>query len=81
MESRNDILFYNSFKMKASVVIAIAHMTLGILLKGLNSVYFRRSLDLWHEFVPQLLLLLCLFGFMDLLIVRKWLTDWSGNES
>lgn len=24
--------------------------------------------------------MLCLFGYMDLLIISKWLTDWTGNE-
>lgn len=26
------------------------------------------------------MLLLALFGFMDFLIIEKWLTDWRGNE-
>mmetsp|Transcript_18359 Transcript_18359/g.13226 ORF Transcript_18359/g.13226 Transcript_18359/m.13226 type:complete len:84 (+) Transcript_18359:1779-2030(+) len=24
--------------------------------------------------------MLCLFGYMDLLIILKWTTDWTGNE-
>jgi hypothetical protein len=34
-------------------------------------------LEFWFEAVPQLILLLSLFGFMDILIVVKWLTDYS----
>mmetsp|Transcript_25717 Transcript_25717/g.39549 ORF Transcript_25717/g.39549 Transcript_25717/m.39549 type:complete len:170 (-) Transcript_25717:66-575(-) len=79
--SSNDILFYNSFKMKAAVILGIIHMTLGIFIKGANALYFNRKLDFYHEFIPQLVLLLALFGFMDVLIINKWLTDWNGNES
>ena len=28
-----------------------------------------------------MLLLGCLFGYMDVLILVKWLTDWSGDPS
>jgi len=34
-------------------------------------------IDFWFEFVPMLVMMLALFGFMDLLIIWKWLTDWS----
>ena len=56
-------------------------MTLGVCTKGLNAVYFKLPYDLWHEFLPQLLMLLSLIGFMNALIITKWVTDWSGNES
>jgi V-type H+-transporting ATPase subunit a len=49
-------------------------MSLGIICKGLNSLYFRQTLDFCFEFIPQILLLLGLFGWMDALIIGKWLT-------
>ncbi len=52
-------------------------MSMGIIMKGLNSVYFKRPLDFIFEFIPQIILLLVLFGFMDLLIILKWLIDWE----
>lgn len=33
--------------MKISVIIAIIHMTFGIVIKALNSIYFRKKLDLY----------------------------------
>ena len=57
--------------------MGIIHMSIGIILKGLNALHFNRKLDFYHEFIPQLILLLCLFGFMDVLIIQKWLTDWE----
>ena len=80
MKSSNEISFYNSFKMKTSVILGIAQMTLGILLKGLNAGYFGKRLDIYHEFLPQLILLLCMFGYMDMIIIQKWLIDWKGQE-
>jgi V-type H+-transporting ATPase subunit a len=56
-------------------------MTLGVCVKGLNAVYFKLPYDLWHEFLPQLLMLVSLIGFMNVLIITKWMTDWSGKES
>ena len=78
MNSESDMPFYNSFKMKASVIIGIVHMTSGIVLKGLNCLHFGNQKELLHEVVPQIILLLCLFGFMDAMIIKKWLTDYTG---
>ncbi len=55
-------------------------MSLGVFLKACNSLYFRRYSDFLHEFVPQILLLLLLFGYMDFLIIIKWLTNYTGHE-
>jgi V-type H+-transporting ATPase subunit a len=67
--------------MKMAVIIGVAHMTLGLLQKGLNAIYFKSKLDFIHEFVPQFLMLFCMFGYMDILIVKKWLTNYQGYES
>lgn len=56
-------------------------MTLGIICKGLNSIHKKSALDFIFEFIPQLIFLMCLFGFMDLMIILKWLTNWEGRES
>mmetsp|Transcript_29765 Transcript_29765/g.28942 ORF Transcript_29765/g.28942 Transcript_29765/m.28942 type:complete len:92 (+) Transcript_29765:1105-1380(+) len=48
-------------------------MSMGICMKGLNSLYFKRPLDFIFEFIPQIIMLMCLFGWMDTLIVGKWL--------
>ena len=45
---------------------------MGIILKGLNSLHFRNRLEFFFEFIPQILLLLALFGWMDILIIGKW---------
>lgn len=55
-------------------------MLIGIVIKGFNALYFDRKLDFLHEFIPQFLLLSCMFGYMDLLIIVKWTSDWNQKE-
>ena len=78
--SSNELAYVNSMKMKIAVILGVVHMTLGIVLKGANLVYFGRKIDFVFEFLPQLIILLALFGYMDFLIVVKWLTDFTGRE-
>lgn len=56
-------------------------MGLGVFMKGFNQAYNLQFVDFIFEFVPQITMLVCLFGFMDYMIVAKWLTDYSGRES
>lgn len=48
----NEVTFFNSFKMKLSIIIGVLHMSLGIILKGLNAIYFVNYVDFFFEFVP-----------------------------
>ena len=77
--STAELTYANSLKMKLSVIFGVGQMTIGILLKGSNCAYSRRWIDFFFEFIPQLLTLLCLFGYMDYLIIAKWLTNWDGE--
>jgi len=63
--------------MKISVIIAVVHMTLGVLVKATNSLHFGKIMDFVFEFIPQLTFLILLFGYMDFLIIYKWTVDWS----
>jgi V-type H+-transporting ATPase subunit a len=78
--SPNELSFFNSFKMKMAVILGVLQMSLGICMKGMNAWYHRSAIDFIFEFIPQLVFLWCLFGFMDILIVLKWLTNWEGRE-
>lgn len=70
--SPNLLTYTNNIKMKTSVCIGIIHMTIGIVCKGLNAVYFKQYIVLIFEVITGLIILLGLFGWMDLLIVAKW---------
>jgi V-type H+-transporting ATPase subunit a len=70
----NDILVVqNSMKMKISVIIGVAHMSMGIVVKGMNARYFKQPIIFWFEVVTGLIILNALFGWMDILIIIKWL--------
>ena len=77
----NELSFLNSFKMKMSVIIGVLQMILGLMLKGLNGIYFRDYVDFLFEFIPQLIFMCLLFGYMILMIYIKWVTDWSEDPS
>ena len=79
--STNSLTFQNSLKMKLSVILGVMQMALGVCMKASNSLYFNNRVDLIFEFLPQIVLLMVLFGYMDLLIIAKWLTDFTGVES
>lgn len=75
--SANALLFYNSLKMKMSVIFGVTQMCTGIFLSLLNGLYFRKAVNVFGEFVPQILFMLCLFGYMSFLIFWKWCWDWK----
>ena len=77
----NNLTFMNSLKMKLSVILGVAHMSLGILMKAMNAFERRSHIDFWLEFLPQIIFMLVIFGYMDAMIIVKWLTDWTGRES
>jgi len=78
--AENELTFINSFKMKTSVILGVAQMTMGILVKFTNAIYFEDRLELFFECIPQLLFMGCLFVYMDILIFVKWTTDWSQGH-
>ena len=73
----NDLLFFNSMKMKMSVIMGITQMSFGIVMKGVNARFFKHTMDFFLEFIPQLLFALSLFGYMIVLIFLKWSIDWN----
>ena len=80
MESDQEIVYLNSFKMKTAVIYGVAQMTMGSIIKCMNYIYDKKYIDLVFEGITQVVMILCLFGFMDLLIISKWLTDWESPE-
>jgi len=79
--ARNELQYVNSLKMKLSVIFGVAQMAIGIILKAYNAVFFKRFSEVLFEFIPQILLLTALFGFMDFLIIAKWSTNWYANPN
>jgi V-type H+-transporting ATPase subunit a len=78
--STNNLPFFNSMKMKMSVILGISQMTIGIVLRGINSYYTGGyGLDFYAEFVPMIIFDIGLFGYMILLIFTKWSINWNDR--
>ena len=46
----------------------------------MNSIYFGSTLEFVFEFIPQIIFMLSLFGYMIVMIFIKWSTDWTGRS-
>jgi len=77
--SENELLFFNSFKMKLSVILGITQMFAGTLLKGVNSIFFGETIDFFFEFLPMVAFSASLFLYMIVLIIMKWSIDWNSR--
>ncbi|KAK2392595.1 V-type proton ATPase subunit a3 [Trifolium repens] len=72
--TRSELPFLNSLKMKMSILLGVSQMNLGIILSYYNAKYFGNNINIWHQFVPQMIFLNSLFGYLSLLIIVKWCT-------
>lgn len=72
--AENGMTFSNSYKMKQSILFGLFQMNFGIILAFTNMVHFGETIDIWCNFLPQLLFMMCLFGYLGILILVKWLT-------
>mmetsp|Transcript_8101 Transcript_8101/g.15942 ORF Transcript_8101/g.15942 Transcript_8101/m.15942 type:complete len:802 (-) Transcript_8101:2450-4855(-) len=77
----NELIYFNSFKMKVAVIFGVTQMTAGVLFKGANAIHFRSYIDFFFEFIPQLTFMLSIFGYMVFMIFVKWCSDWGYNWS
>jgi len=77
--SSNELLFFNSFKMKLSVILGIIQMFCGTCLKGANAIYFGEKYDFLFEFIPMLCFASSLFVYMVVLIFMKWGINWNSR--
>ncbi|XP_028767898.1 V-type proton ATPase subunit a2 [Neltuma alba] len=72
--SRSELPFLNSLKMKMSILLGVAQMNLGIIISFFNAKFFGNALNVWFQFIPEIIFLNSLFGYLSLLIVVKWCT-------
>mmetsp|Transcript_64490 Transcript_64490/g.147744 ORF Transcript_64490/g.147744 Transcript_64490/m.147744 type:complete len:816 (-) Transcript_64490:112-2559(-) len=76
--AENKLGFANSFKMKISIILGVSQMCFGLACKTANCLYFKKWKDLLFENIPEYIFLLSIFGYLCVLIVYKWCTDWVG---
>ena len=73
--SDNDLYLSNSLKMKLSIVFGVVQMEVGIVLSLFNHLHFKRKLDVFFEFIPQIIFMTSTFGYLVFLIFFKWLSS------
>jgi len=79
-KATNKIGFTNTYKMKISLIFGIVHMTFGVMLSLWNLVSRREFQYIFLEFLPRIIFLLFVFGYLVLMIFIKW-TMYGANLS
>lgn len=79
--AENNLIFTNSLKMKMSVIIGVIHMSFAICLQVPNFRHFGKKFSIWAEWLPQILFMECIFGYLIICIIYKWSVDWVAAEA
>lgn len=77
----NRLSFLNSFKMKMSVILGITHMTFGVILGVFNYLHFKNICSIYLVFIPELVFMVSLFGYLMFMIIYKWLAYSAANSN
>lgn len=78
--SKTGLLFFNSYKMKLSIVLGVSQMVMGIILSYRNARFFKKRLDVLYVFIPQMIFMNAIFGYLVFLIILKWMTNYNSPE-
>lgn len=78
--AENKIVFQNSYKMKLSIIFGVVHMLFGVIMSAVNHIHFRRWGRIFMEFLPQILFLLLLFGYMAFMMFFKFVKYTARTE-
>ncbi|KAF9907143.1 H(+)-transporting V0 sector ATPase subunit a [Linnemannia zychae] len=77
----NYLLFTNSYKMKMSVILGVIHMSFGICMVYQNARFYRKPIDIIGGFIPQMLFMQSLFGYLVIMIIYKWTVNWFETDA
>ncbi|EYC02843.1 hypothetical protein Y032_0097g2969 [Ancylostoma ceylanicum] len=71
--AKNKLNFLNPMKMKTSIILGISQMAFGLLLSLCNHIHNRSLVDIFFVFVPQCFFLGCIFVYLCVMVVLKWI--------
>lgn len=74
LHADNGMTFLNSYKMKQAILFGLFQMNFGLVLALSNMLHFGETTEIWCNFIPQFLFMFCLFGYLGILIIVKWVT-------
>ncbi|KAG7406122.1 V-type proton ATPase subunit a [Fusarium oxysporum f. sp. rapae] len=74
--SENELIFSNSYKMKMSVILGWAHMTYSLCFSYINARHLKKPIDIWGNFLPEMIFFQAIFGYLVFCIIYKWSVDW-----
>jgi len=80
VSAENKLLFQNSYKMKMSVVVGVVHMLFGTVISFFNYTHFKSISNIILVFLPEILYMGSIFGYLAFTIMFKWCTDWSNSN-
>lgn len=69
---KTELPYMNSVKMKMSILVGVVHMNFGILMSLFNNLDNRDMLSTVCEFIPQMIFMNAIFGYLCILILIKW---------
>jgi vacuolar-type H+-ATPase subunit I/STV1 len=69
----------NSFKMKFAIVVGVAQMVMGVCCKLMNTLYWKDMITLYFVYIPEIVFINSIFGYLVILILIKWTTNWDTN--
>ena len=78
--AENKIVFLNAFKMKISIILGVLHMLFGVFMSLGNHKYFNNTVSIFAEFVPQVIFLCGMFGYLAFLMIIKWWIYFASND-
>jgi len=81
VDAENKLIFQNSYKMKMSVVIGVIHMLFGTIVSFFNYWHFKSFGEILLVFIPELLYMASIFGYLAFTIIFKWCTYWPGAQA